>query len=144
MLQSEFENHTGIYPDVLLYEAAEYEYNDGGWADKAQFCRSFEMNENGLAEKVKRIANNKWLEMYEKIEALKAENENLHTEITELSERADRSEHDMKIIKLKAHMLDALISAMQDEYDANAIIHAVLHDAYLLDELGVRRNGHAD
>lgn len=57
MLQGEFETLTGILPDVLLYEAAEHEYNDGDWASKAEFCDCFKADEDGLATKCQKIAN---------------------------------------------------------------------------------------
>ena len=40
MLLSEFENHTDIFPDAILYEEIEREYMDERWESKAQFCAS--------------------------------------------------------------------------------------------------------
>lgn len=110
MLQSEFETHTDIFPDVLLYEAAEHEYNEGGWESKAGFCHDFKFDVDGLAQKCQRIANERWIavneeasrlrseakplaDICEKLRAEKArledENENLLTEIRQLSKRVD-------------------------------------------------------
>lgn len=110
MLQSEFETHTDIFPDVLLYEAAEHEYNEGSWESKAGFCHDFKFNVDGIAQKCQRIANERWIavneeasrlrseakplaDQCEKLRAEKArledENENLLTEIRQLSKRVD-------------------------------------------------------
>lgn len=96
MLQGEFETITGIYPDVLLYEAAEQEYNNGDWASKAEFCDCFKADEDGLATECQRIANERWLKAEEHIGKLTAENsrledenENLRNEIGALHDRVD-------------------------------------------------------
>ena len=110
MLQSEFETHTDIFPDVLLYEAAEHEYNDGGWKSKAGFCHDFKFNVDGIAQKCQRIANERWIKVNEEVSRLRSEakpladecerlrtekarledeNENLLTEIRQLSKRVD-------------------------------------------------------
>ena len=65
MLQSEFENHTDIYPDAILYECIEQAYNSGSWDSKAQFCHAYKFNEDYLAEKIKWIANQRLIELGE-------------------------------------------------------------------------------
>ena len=63
MLLSEFENLTDIKPDSILYSVIEKEYNaqtDDGkdvWDSKAQFCHAYKFDEDGLAEKCQRLAN---------------------------------------------------------------------------------------
>ena len=63
MLLSEFENLTDIKPDSILYSVIEKEYNaqteDGKdlWTSKAQFCHAYKFDEDGLAEKCQRLAN---------------------------------------------------------------------------------------
>ena len=63
MLLSEFENLTDIKPDSILYSVIEKEYNaqtDDGkdvWDSKAQFCHAFKFDEDGLASKCQRLAN---------------------------------------------------------------------------------------
>lgn len=96
MLQGEFETLTGIFPDVLLYEAAEQEYNNGDWASKAEFCDCFKADEDGIAQKCRNAANDRWLaeeELTGKLRAdnnrLEDENENLRNEIGALHDRVD-------------------------------------------------------
>lgn len=96
MLQSEFETHTDIFPDVLLYEEAEKEYNNGNWASKAEFCDCFKADEDGIAHKCQAAANKRWFAAEELIGKLRAENsrledenENLRNEIAALSDRVD-------------------------------------------------------
>lgn len=54
---SEFENLTDIFPDICLYEVAEREYENGGWTSKAEFCNAYKFDEDGLAQKIQRAAN---------------------------------------------------------------------------------------
>lgn len=96
MSQGDFQTHTGIFPDVLLYEAAEHEYNEGDWASKAEFCDCFKANEDGIAQKCQAAANARWFAAEELIGKLRAENnrledenENLRNEIAALSDRVD-------------------------------------------------------
>ena len=110
MLLGEFETHTDIFPDVLYYECAEHEYNTGDWSSKAQFCHAVKFDEDGLAHKIQRLANEKWIAVNEecsrlresvkpltdKCEMLTAENnrledenENLRNELAQLADRVD-------------------------------------------------------
>ena len=62
MLQTEFETLTGIYPDAILYEVIEREYNrqiDGRdfWDNKHDFCNAYKFNEDGLASRLQAAAN---------------------------------------------------------------------------------------
>lgn len=65
MLLSEFQNHTDIFPDAILYECIEREYMDERWESKAQFCAAYKFNEGGLAEKIQRAANERLIELGE-------------------------------------------------------------------------------
>ena len=65
MLQSEFQNHTDVFPDAVLYECIEHEYNTGNWDSKAQFCAAYKFNEDGIAEKIQRAANERLIELGE-------------------------------------------------------------------------------
>ena len=110
MLQSEFETHTDIFPDVLLYDAADHEYMTGGWDSKAGFCHDFKFNTDGIAQKCQRIANERWIKVNEEVSRLRSEinpladrceklvaenarledeNENLRNEIGALHDRVD-------------------------------------------------------
>ena len=60
MMRSEFEQLTGIYPTVELYQEIEKLYNDFD-GDKQAFCKAFKKNKNGLAEIAQeRAVNAKW------------------------------------------------------------------------------------
>lgn len=158
MLQGEFETLTGIYPDVLLYEAAEHEYNTGDWASKAEFCDCFKADEDGIAQKCRNAANDRWLAEEELIGKLRAENnrledenENLRNEIAALSDRVDElsdevgelptatlevTEPEITIQSIRAAMQQALIDAACDDNKADMILHSVWAYDYLLQRLG--------
>jgi len=116
MTIGEFQNHTDMYPDFTLYEAACKEYEkknpDGSpaWDSQAQFCNAYKFNEDGLAERIMHSANERvesWIndnvrlkseleplvDQCEKLRAennrLEDENENLRNEIAALSDRVD-------------------------------------------------------
>ena len=151
MLQSEFEALTVIYPDVLLYEAAEHEYNTGDFASKAEFCDCFKADEDGIAQKCRNAANEKWIAEEELIGKLRAENsrlegenENLSIEIMKLGEHVDELQKKIdampeqgvpKRIMMLATMMQALIAAAMDDNKADTILHQVWAYQYLLDEL---------
>ena len=65
MLLSEFQLHTDIFPDAILYEEIEREYMDERWESKAQFCAAYKFNEGGLAERIQRAANARLIELGE-------------------------------------------------------------------------------
>ena len=151
MLQGEFETLTGILPDVLLYEAAEHEYNTGDWASKAEFCDCFKADEDGIATRCQKIANERWFGMEEQVGKLRAENdrlqkenENLSIEIMKLGEHVDELQKKIdampeqgvpKRIMMLATMMQALIAAAMDDNKADTILHQVWAYQYLLDEL---------
>ena len=72
MLQQEFEDLTGTYPDRILYDVIEREYerqDENGhdvWDDKAQFCHAYKFNEDGLAERIQAAANEAIWQMEER------------------------------------------------------------------------------
>jgi hypothetical protein len=153
MMQSEFETLTGIYPDVLLYEAAEQEYNNGDWASKAEFCDCFKADEDGLATKCQRIANERWFGMEEQVGKLRAENENLRNEIAALSDRVDELNDEIselptatlettdgfteaEIERIRAAMQRALQDAACDDCKGDEILHMIWGFDYLLRGLG--------
>lgn len=151
MLQSEFETLTDILPDVLLYEAAEHEYNTGDFASKA--------DEDGLATKCQRIANERWLKAEEHIGKLTAENnrledenENLRNEIAALSDRVDElsdeigepptatlevTEPEITIQSIRTAIQQAYQDAAHDDCTGDQILHMVWGFEYLLQRLGV-------
>ena len=166
MLQGEFETLTGIYPDVLLYEAAEQEYNNGDWASKAEFCDCFKADEDGIAQKCRNAANEKWIAEEELIGKLRAENSRLQkenarlseiiddqlTELLSLSERVDTltkqveklptatlevTEPEITIQTIRAAMQQAYQDAAHDDCKGDQILHMVWGFEYLLQRLGV-------
>lgn len=159
MMQVEFETLTGIYPDVLLYEAAEQEYNNGNWASKAEFCDCFKADEDGIATKVQKAANERWFGMEEQVGKLRAENsrledenENLRNEIAALSDRVDElmdevgemptatlevAEPEITVQTIRAAIQQAYQDAAHDDCKGDQILHMVWGFEYLLQRLGV-------
>ena len=159
MLQSEFETLTGIYPDVLLYEAAEHEHNNGNYASKAEFCDCFKADEDGIAQKCRNAANEKWLVEEELIGKLRAENnrledenENLRNEIGALHDRVDDltkqvtelptatlevAEPEITVQTIRAAIQRAYQDAAHDDCKGDQILHMVWGFEYLLQRLGV-------
>ena len=56
MLQKEFEQMTGIYPTIGLYQAIEARYG-ASKMKKDEFCRLYKENEDGLAESIQYEVN---------------------------------------------------------------------------------------
>ncbi len=138
MLQSEFETLTGILPDVLLYEAAEHEYNNGDWASKAEFCDCFKADEDGLATKIQTAANERWFEMEKQRGELIAANEKLLRELNDLTKRVNALQGGVGEKDIRAAMQVALHDAACDDNKADMILHMVWGFGYLLDALGVK------
>ena len=144
--QSKFETLTGILPDVLLYEAAEHEYNEGDWASKAEFCDCFKADEDGIAHKCQAAANKRWFAAEELIGKLHAENsrledenENLRNEIAALSDRVDElmdeiSELPVSGADIRVAMFHAE-GAMLAEFSRKEIGMAHIAYDFLLQEL---------
>ena len=137
MLQSEFETLTGIFPDVLLYEAAEQEYNNGDWASKAEFCDCFKADEDGIATRCQKIANERWFKMEEQKGELIEANENLRRELFELSKRVNALKGGIGEKDIRAAMQQAYQDAAHDDCQADTILHMVWGFEYLLHALGV-------
>lgn len=113
MLQSEFENLTGIFPDVLLYEAAEHEYNTGDWESKAEFCNAYKFNEDGLAEKIQRIANNRWFRTEEKMHPELIEDRNMESAMMQVQRRMLNEEFGCEDVGIAAIAFDYLLKELE-------------------------------
>ena len=153
MLQGEFETLTGILPDVLLYEAAEHEYNTGDYASKAEFCDCFKADEDALAHKIQTAANKRWFGLTDQRDRLIAENEELRNEIAALSDRVDELSDEVEempaalettvgfteaeIERIRAAMQRALQDAACDDCKGDEILHMIWGFDYLLRRLGV-------
>ena len=161
MLLSEFETLTDIHPDAILYGVIEREYNDGDWQSHAQFCNAYKFDEDGLATKCQRIANDEiWRkdEEYrtaqtkrsERIVALrnecehfKSEYRNAHDINAELMQRVEELEHEiatrrevmqeLRGDKVRADMFRVLEEYVRDDVDVHDIGRAVIAYVDLLD-----------
>ena len=143
MLQGEFETLTGFLPDVLLYEAAEQEYNNGDWASKAEFCDCFKADEDGIATKCQKTANERWFEMEKQRGELIAANENLRNEIAGLADRVDELNDEIGELpkgvteeQIRAAMQMAQQDAAHDDCTGDQILHMVWGFEYLMRRLG--------
>lgn len=56
MMIEEFEQRTGFYPTMKLYEALERAYMDFD-GDKDAFCKAYKKNVDGMAERIQREVN---------------------------------------------------------------------------------------
>ena len=148
MLQTEFETLTGIFPDSILYEVIEREYNrqiDGRdfWDNKHDFCNAYTFNEDGLASRLQAAANEAiWRkeeahrkamqESAERLEKLKAYCEMLEKKLSgrhpEPGAVLEETAPD-----IKSQMLDALLDAAHDDHTAETILHMLRGFDYLLD-----------
>lgn len=146
MSQGEFQKYTGIFPDALLYEATEHEYNEGDFASKAEFCDCFKADEDGLATKCQRIANERWFKAEELIGKLRAENnrledenENLRNEIAALSDRVDELMDEISELPVSGtDILSAMFhaeGAMLAEFSRKEVGMAHIAYDFLLQEL---------
>ena len=148
MLQTEFETLTGIFPDSILYEVIEREYNrqteDGRdfWDNKHDFCNAYKFNEDGLASRLQAAANEAiWRkeeahrkamqESAERLEKLKAYCEMLEKKLSgrhpEPGAVLEETAPD-----IKSQMLDALIDALHDDAGSKAIYGILKGFEYLL------------
>ena len=166
MLQSEFETHTDIFPDVLLYDAADHEYMTGGWDSKAGFCHDFKFNVDGIAQKCQRIANERWIKVNEEVSRLRSEinpladrceklvaenarledeNENLRNEIADMAKTVDNLIQQIAELKpqgftpeqIRIAIQQSFCNAAHDDNCADMILHMVWGFDYLLENLGV-------
>jgi len=137
MLQGEFETLTGILPDVLMYEAAEAEYNNGDWASKAEFCDCFKADEDGIAHKCQKIANERFFEMEKQRDDLITANEKLRRELDDLTKRVNALRGGVGEKDIRAAMQQAYHAAACDDCHADTILHMVWGFDYLLRALGV-------
>jgi cell division protein FtsB len=146
MSQGDFQTYTGIFPDVLLYEATEHEYNEGDWASKAEFCDCFKADEDGLAQKCQAAANARWFAAEELIGKLRAENnrledenENLRNEIAALSDRVDELMDEISELPVSGtDILSAMFhaeGAMLAEFSRKEVGMAHIAYDFLLQEL---------
>lgn len=164
MLLSEFETHTNIYLDDILYSVIEREYNaqdENGrdiWDSKANFCHAYRFDEDGLATKCQRLANEEIWRREEQHRKAMAESaariEELFKECKALQERAERAEKECAMYEQdnetmrremqrmqedgrRATMFRVLEKYVHDDVDLNVIGGAVVSYVDLLREEGL-------
>ena len=153
MLLTEFENLTGIYPDVNLYRVIEHEYNEGDWHDKAEFCTAYKFNEDGLATRMQAAANQSLIDMEEQhrrdMNTAQRREERLREENAKLTDRIEELEHKCQdfttletaqptdLTDLEATMLQALRDMAEDEFQRDEIGTALIGYDFLLKRLEV-------
>ena len=155
MLQTEFETLTGIFPDAILYEVIEREYNrqiDGRdfWDNKHDFCNAYKFNEDGLASRLQAAANEAiWRKEEAHRKAMQESAERIESLARELHDRkaycemlekklCDRQQEPGAVLEetapdIKSQMLDALLDAEHDDHTAETILHMLRGFDYLLD-----------
>ncbi len=87
MMLEEFEKLTGIYPSATLYKAIEEEYALDAYADKQSFCKAYKANRDGIAERIRRRANDAEFKAYDENKAKIAKH---NAEIAELTAEIER------------------------------------------------------
>lgn len=153
MLPSEFENLTGIYPDLNLYRVIEHEYNEGDWVNKAQFCNAYKFNDSELATRLQAAANQRLIDMEEqhrrdvntaqrREDRLREENAKLTARIEELECKCQNfttleTAQPTDLADLEATMLQALRDMAEDEFQRDEIGTALVGYDYLLKRLEV-------
>ena len=141
MLQTEFETLTGIFPDAILYEVIEREYNrqteDGRdfWDNKHDFCNAYKFNEDGLASRLQAAANEAiWRKEEAHRKAMQESAERIESLARELQDRKAYCEMlEETAPDIKSQMLDALLDAAHDDHTAETILHMLRGFDYLLD-----------
>lgn len=138
MQKNEFERRTGIFPDAILYEVIEREYNrqteDGRdfWDNKHDFCNAYKFNEGGLASRLQAAANEAIWQMEERHR--KALNES-GERVRKLYEQNARLEAEVEALHAK------LEETTEHEQDIRAKLDTALA-ALLVDRVTIRRARH--
>lgn len=145
MLPTEFETQTGIYPDRILYDVIEREYerqDENGrdvWDDKAQFCHAYKFNEDGLAERIQAAANEAIWQMEERhrkalnesgerVRKLYEQNARLEAEVEALHAKLEEAEAVPRLdptTTRKAQRYQTLADMAMDDATADEVLHAV-------------------
>lgn len=161
---SESELHTGFFPDSILFDKmnAEYERKDldgkNIWDSIPQFCNAYKFNEDGIAQEIQEAANAEICELRARAELLqnennrlKDENENLRNEIGALADRVDElnneiselptatlevAEPEITIQTIRAAIQQAYQDAAHDDCKGDQILHMVWGFEYLMQRLG--------
>ena len=145
MLPTEFETQTGIYPDRILYDVIEREYErqdeDGHdvWPDKHTFCNAYKFNEDGLASRLQAAANEAIWQMEERhrkalnesgerVRKLYEQNAKLEAEVEALHAKLEEAEAVPRLDPIttrKAQRYQTLADMAMDDATADEVLHAV-------------------
>lgn len=145
MKPTEFETHTGVYPDRVLYDVIEREYerqDENGrdiWPDKHTFCNAYKFNEDGLAERIQAAANEAIWQMEERhrkalnesgerVRKLYEQNARLEAEVEALHAKLEEAEAVPRLDPItirKAQRYQTLADMATDEATAEEVLHAV-------------------
>lgn len=145
MLQQEFETQTGIYPDRILYDVTEREYerqDENGrdvWPDKDAFCAAYRDNKDGLAKRIQHQADEAiWRmeerhrkalnESGERVRKLYEQNARLEAEVEALHAKLEEAEAVPRLDPVttrKAQRYQTLADMAMDDATADEVLHAV-------------------
>lgn len=144
MTLEEFQNHTSIYPDAMLFVEIQEAFGSGNWADVRDFCGAYLLNTNGIAEEIRADADDHYIALGEELSKLRIENrayrtENakLHSQLAQLARETAELEqvaHTDEIL-LKADMMDSLIDTYKAMETPETVFHIVVGFTYLLEQL---------
>lgn len=145
MTPKELENLTGVYPDRILYDVIEREYerqDENGrdvWDDKAQFCHAYNFNEDGLASRLQAAANEAIWQMEERhrralnesgerVRKLYEQNARLEAEVEALHAKLEEAEAVPRLDPItirKAQRYQTLADMVMADLTADEVLHAV-------------------
>ena len=158
----EAELHTGFFPDSILFDKmnAEYERKDldgkNIWDSIPQFCNAYKFNEDGIAQEIQEAANAEIRELRARAERLQNENarmedvnENLLAEVLRLTKRVDMltkrveemptatletTENDA-LARMKADMFNSLLEAAHEGHNGKTVLHMIFGFDFLLAQI---------
>ena len=159
---SESELHTGFFPDSILFDKmnTEYERKDiegkNIWDSIPQFCNAYKFNEDGIAQEIQEAANAEIRELRARAERLQNENarmedvnENLLAEVLRLTKRVDMltkqveemptatletTENDA-LARMKADMFNSLLEAAHEGHNGKTVLHMIFGFDFLLAQI---------
>ena len=156
MLLSEFENHTGFRPDTALFAVIQSERDaktDDGkeiWSSDAQFCNAYKFDEDGIAQKCQKLANDERWRMDEqyrtaqeksdnRVHGLYNENQLLRKEVEDQIARRSQLEADKQELEREIENMRKLIGELRSD-KRRADMFRVL-EQYVRDDVDVQDIG---
>lgn len=156
MDRTEFENHTGIKPDCILYDIIEDVYDatteDGekAWSSTAQFSHAYKFDEDGIASQCQRLANEEIWRREEqhrtaqeksdnRIHGLFIENQQLRKEVEDQIAKRSQLEADKQELEREIENMRKLIGELRSD-KRRADMFRVL-EQYVRDDVDVQDIG---